>query len=96
MQKAILNEFDRVAFRKTLYTNLSQLQADLDAYVAHYNSEQPHQGRLCYGKTADHVHRQRSTGAGENAHRVAAPDTTTQPTTVSSSLVFHTFTLVAA
>lgn len=51
VQKTILNEFYRVAFRKTLYTSLAQLQADLDAFLAHYNAERPHQGRWCYGKT---------------------------------------------
>lgn len=51
VQKTILNEFYRVAFRKTLYTSLAQLQTDLDAFLAHYNAERPHQGRWCYGKT---------------------------------------------
>lgn len=51
VQKTILNEFYRVAFRKTLYASLAQLQADLDAYLAHFNTERPHQGRWCYGKT---------------------------------------------
>jgi hypothetical protein len=27
------------------------LQADLDSWVADYNSRRPHQGRWCYGKT---------------------------------------------
>lgn len=51
VQKTILNEFYRVAFRKTLYASLAQLQADLDTYLAHYNAERSHQGRWCYGKT---------------------------------------------
>jgi transposase InsO family protein len=49
--KTVLNEFYRVAFRKKLYTTLEEIQADLDAWLAQYNSERPHQGRWCFGKT---------------------------------------------
>jgi len=49
--KTVLNEFYRVAFRKTYYTTLEQLQADLDRYLDGYNADRPHQGRWCYGKT---------------------------------------------
>lgn len=49
--KTVLNEFYRVAFRKTVYTTLAALQADLDAWLVEYNEQRPHQGRWCYGKT---------------------------------------------
>ena len=49
--KTVLNEFYRIVFRKTLYTSLAQLQADLDAFLEDYNQRRPHQGRWCYGKT---------------------------------------------
>jgi transposase InsO family protein len=49
--KTLLNEFYRVAFRKRLYRTLAELQRDLDAFVEEYNTERPHQGRWCYGKT---------------------------------------------
>jgi transposase InsO family protein len=49
--KTMLNEFYRVAFRKKLYANLEELQADLDAWLREYNEARPHQGRWCYGKT---------------------------------------------
>ncbi len=49
--KTVLNEFYRVAFRKKLYHSLEELQADLDAWMAEYNEQRPHQGRWCYGKT---------------------------------------------
>ena len=49
--KTVLNEFYRVAFRKKLYTTLEEIQADLDAWLAQYNCERPHQGRWCFGKT---------------------------------------------
>ena len=51
LHKTLLNEFYRVAFRKKIYRTLAELQADLDAFLGHYNSERPHQGRWCYGKT---------------------------------------------
>jgi len=49
--KTVLNEFYRVAFRKRIYTTLTELQSDLDAWLTTYNEERPHQGRWCYGKT---------------------------------------------
>jgi len=49
--KTVLNEFYRVAFRKRMYTSVDALQHDLDTFVAEYNSDRPHQGRWCYGKT---------------------------------------------
>lgn len=51
LHKTLLNEFYRVTFRKTLYHSLAELQADLDTFLEHYNTERPHQGRWCYGKT---------------------------------------------
>jgi transposase InsO family protein len=49
--KTMLDEFYRVAFRKTIYTSIEQLQRDLDEWVRQYNEDRPHQGRWCYGKT---------------------------------------------
>src|SRR5512147_2623615 len=49
--KTVLDEFYRVAFRKRIYETISQLQADLDAWMEEYNRARPHQGRWCYGKT---------------------------------------------
>jgi transposase InsO family protein len=51
LHKTLLDEFYRIAFRKKVYLGLDELQADLDAFVARYNEERPHQGRWCYGKT---------------------------------------------
>jgi hypothetical protein len=44
-------EFYAVAFRKRLYTNLKDLQNDLDDWMAFYNNERCHSGRYCFGKT---------------------------------------------
>lgn len=49
--KTILNEFYQIAFRKKLYQTLEELQADVDEWMNHYNTERPHSGRYCYGKT---------------------------------------------
>jgi transposase InsO family protein len=49
--KTLLNEFYRIAFRKTIYASLVSLQADLDGFLDEYNTQRPHQGRWCYGKT---------------------------------------------
>lgn len=51
LHKTMLNEFYRIAFRKKIYHSIDELQADLDAWVRTYNTERPHQGRWCYGKT---------------------------------------------
>jgi transposase InsO family protein len=51
LHKTMLNEFYRVTFRKKIYTSIDELQTDLDAWLASYNNERPHQGRWCYGKT---------------------------------------------
>ena len=49
--KTLLNEFYRVTFRKKIYHTLEELQADLDTWMQDYNTQRPHQGRWCYGKT---------------------------------------------
>jgi hypothetical protein len=38
-------------FVKKIYSPLDEVQADLDAWLKHYNEERTHQGRWCYGKT---------------------------------------------
>jgi transposase InsO family protein len=49
--KTVLDEFYRVAFRKTIYRSIAELQTDLDAWIRGYNEEREHQGRWCFGKT---------------------------------------------
>ena len=49
--KTMQDEFYATAFRKTLYTSLEQLQADLDAWLEDYNTQCPHSGKYCFGKT---------------------------------------------
>lgn len=49
--KTVLDEFYRVAFRKKVYSSLAELQRDLDIWLLEYNTQRPHQGRWCFGKT---------------------------------------------
>ncbi|EMO7189188.1 transposase, partial [Pluralibacter gergoviae] len=49
--KTILNEFYQVTFRKKLYGDLDTLQSDPDEWLAHYNNERTHQGKMCCGRT---------------------------------------------
>ena len=49
--KTILQEFYQVTFRKKIYQSMEQLQADLDQWMAHYNDERTHQGKMCCGRT---------------------------------------------
>ncbi len=49
--RTVKEEFFSVAFRKTLYTSIDQLQADLDAYLDFYNCERAHRGYRTQGRT---------------------------------------------
>ena len=49
--KTVLEEFYQIAFRKKIYRTIEELQADLDEWLRHYNTERPHTGKYCYGKT---------------------------------------------
>ncbi len=49
--RTVLNEFYQVAFRKKIYDSLEELQNDLDQWLEQYNTQRPHTGKWCYGKT---------------------------------------------
>jgi transposase InsO family protein len=49
--RTMQDEFYSVAFRKKLYRNLDELQADVDQWIAEYNESRPHSGKYCFGKT---------------------------------------------
>lgn len=51
LHRTMQEEFYAVAFRKKLYTNIDDLQHDLDQWMKYYNLERTHSGRYCYGKT---------------------------------------------
>jgi len=47
----VLNQFFRVTFRKKLYYNLEEIQADLDSCLDRYNNERTNQGAWWRGMT---------------------------------------------
>ena len=49
--KTVLQEFYQVTFRKKLYSDLDELQKDLDEWIEYYNYERTHQGKMCCGRT---------------------------------------------
>jgi transposase InsO family protein len=49
--KTVLDEFYRIAFRRKIYNNLDELQADLDTWIKQYNEARVHSGKYCFGKT---------------------------------------------
>lgn len=49
--KTMKTEFFETAMRKKIYTDLDELQLDLDIWLEDYNNERPHSGKYCYGKT---------------------------------------------
>lgn len=49
--KTIQDEFYAIAFRKKIYTGIDELQTDLDAWMERYNTQRPHQGKRCQGRT---------------------------------------------
>lgn len=49
--RTIQDEFYSIAFRKTIYQSIDQLQKDLDDWIEWYNEERTHSGKYCFGKT---------------------------------------------
>jgi len=49
--RTLKEEFFSVAYRKTLYESLQQLQEDLDGFLRFYNEERSHQGYRTQGRT---------------------------------------------
>jgi len=49
--RTVKEEFFAVAFRRTFYESVAQLQADLDRYLAFYNRERAQQGYRTQGRT---------------------------------------------
>jgi transposase InsO family protein len=51
LHRTMQDEFYAIAFRKKIYTTIEELQADLDQWLDYYNTQRPHSGRYCFGKT---------------------------------------------
>jgi len=48
--RTALDEFFRTTFRERFYDTVDRLQADLDAWLDHYNNERPHRGYRNMGR----------------------------------------------
>jgi len=51
LHRTLLDEHFRIKGREKFYEAVSEMQADLDAYLVTYNTERPHQGRGMKGRT---------------------------------------------
>ena len=51
LHRTMQDEFYAVVFRKKIFGSLDELQRDLDNWINYYNTERPHSGRYCFGKT---------------------------------------------
>jgi transposase InsO family protein len=51
LHRTLLDEHFRIMGRKKFYESVAEMQTDLDAYLLHYNTQRPHQGRLMHGRT---------------------------------------------
>lgn len=51
----ILYEFYQIIFRKKLYSNMKELQKDLDDWMESYNNDRTLQGKKCYERTPKEV-----------------------------------------
>jgi len=49
--KTMQEECYYILFRKKFYSTLEELQADVDGWLTAYNTERPHSGKHCFGKT---------------------------------------------
>lgn len=49
--QTIQNEFYAIAFRKKIYSDLEELQKDINKWLDEYNQERPHSGKYCFGRT---------------------------------------------
>ena len=49
--RTMKQEFYDIAFRKRLYRSLEELQMEVDLWINKYNTQRPHSGKYCYGKT---------------------------------------------
>jgi transposase InsO family protein len=57
LQKTILHEHWRIAFRRQFFTGLGQLQRSLDGFLRFYNDARPHRGYRLKGRTPATVFR---------------------------------------
>ncbi|WP_141673754.1 integrase core domain-containing protein, partial [Gilliamella sp. Choc5-1] len=49
--KTMKTECYDILFRRKIYTQLSEIQNDIEQWLEFYNRERAHSGKYCYGKT---------------------------------------------
>jgi hypothetical protein len=49
--RTMQDECYAILFRKKVYTKLEDIQTDVDHWINNYNTQRPHSGKYCYGKT---------------------------------------------
>lgn len=50
--KTVLNEFYKIAFRRKIYRTIEEVHFDFDDWLAYYNNERTHQGKMCCARTS--------------------------------------------
>ncbi|OCG46186.1 hypothetical protein A9G35_05575 [Gilliamella sp. Choc5-1] len=50
--KTMKTECYDILFRRKIYTQLSEIQNDIEQWLEFYNRERAHSGKYCYGKTS--------------------------------------------
>jgi len=94
--RTMQNEFYAIAFRKKIYSTLGELQEDVNKWLNEYNSERPHSGKYCYGKTplqtfveAKHIAQEKMIGEIRNLHhekKENKPEETTTEMVITSEV----------
>jgi transposase InsO family protein len=80
--RTLLDEHLRVEGRKTWFETVSEMQAVLDQYLVHYNTERPHQGRGMNGRTPATVFAAGLPNRKPKKEVKRKTNTTTEPATI--------------
>jgi transposase InsO family protein len=72
--RTVLDEFLRSAFRTRFYESVEALQHDLDAWLAHYNTERPHQGYRNMGRRPIETIELFTTKSGKSKSKIVRHD----------------------
>lgn len=79
--RTMQNEFYAVAFRKKVYSEIEELQNDVNKWLEEYNRKRTHSGKYCYGKTpletfvqAKHIAQEKMIGEKNPPHQEKMPE----------------------
>jgi transposase InsO family protein len=88
--RTVLDEFFRTAFRSKFYQTVDELQTDLDAWLANYNTQRPHHGYRNMGKRPNDTVEQYL--RARDAPGAAAPASTATRAAAAASAAVSTLT----